>query len=175
MYRDHVHVHHATDCPLSDPGCEAGCHPHKDGAASPPDAGTVTVSHDPVLLRAHGRQPVPDPGLLAGLLASAACGLVGPHVVTRRIVFLSGAIAHMAVGASGRRSSWQPSTRRLQWLTPLHGATAAALAAAVLIGIIHQRVAERMDTLIGLPGDRALALGDHIMLIKFTPPAIRPN
>jgi len=39
MYRDHVHVHHAMDCPLSDPGCEAGCHPHKDGAVSPPDTG----------------------------------------------------------------------------------------------------------------------------------------
>ena len=40
-------------------------------------------------------------GLLAGLLASLACGLVGPYVVTRRIVFLSGAIAHTAIGGLG--------------------------------------------------------------------------
>lgn len=40
-------------------------------------------------------------GLLAGLLASLACGVIGPYVITRRIVFLSGAIAHMAVGGAG--------------------------------------------------------------------------
>jgi zinc transport system ATP-binding protein len=36
MYRDHVHVHHASGCPLSDPGCEAGCQSHElpaDGRA----------------------------------------------------------------------------------------------------------------------------------------------
>ena len=36
-------------------------------------------------------------GLMAGLLASIACGVVGPWVVTRRIVFLAGAIAHIAI------------------------------------------------------------------------------
>lgn len=107
-------------------------------------------------------------GLLAGLLASVACGLVGPYVVTRRIVFLSGAIAHMAVGGIGAAiflAAQYPAA--FDWLTPLHGATAAALAAAVLIGIIHQRVSERMDTLIGALWAIGMALG--IMLIKFTP------
>ena len=40
-------------------------------------------------------------GILAGLLAAVACGLIGPYVITRRIVFLSGAIAHIVVGGLG--------------------------------------------------------------------------
>ena len=32
-------------------------------------------------------------GLLAGIGASLACGVIGPYVITRRIVFLVGAIS----------------------------------------------------------------------------------
>jgi zinc transport system permease protein len=89
-------------------------------------------------------------GLVAGLLASLACGVIGPYVITRRIVFLSGAIAHMAVGGIGAAlflATMLPGP--FGWLRPIHGATLAALGGAVVIGLIHQRVAERMDTLIG--------------------------
>ena len=40
-------------------------------------------------------------GLLGGILAGLACGAIGPYVVTRRIVFLAGAIAHIVVGGVG--------------------------------------------------------------------------
>ena len=40
-------------------------------------------------------------GLAAGLLASLSCGVVGPYVVTRRLVFLAGALAHVAIGGVG--------------------------------------------------------------------------
>jgi zinc transport system permease protein len=107
-------------------------------------------------------------GLLAGLLASLACGVIGPYVITRRIVFLSGAIAHMAVGGIGAAlflATTAPET--FGWLRPVHGATLAALAGAVVVGLIHQRVAERMDTLIGALWSIGMAVG--ILLIKFTP------
>ncbi len=107
-------------------------------------------------------------GLLAGLLASLACGVIGPYVITRRIVFLSGAIAHMAVGGIGAAlflATMAPDS--FGWLRPIHGATLAALAGAVVIGLIHQRVAERMDTLIGALWSIGMAVG--ILLIKFTP------
>lgn len=107
-------------------------------------------------------------GLLAGLLASLACGIIGPYVVTRRIVFLSGAIAHMAVGGIGAALFLQtmfPAT--FGWFQPMHGAMLSALGAAVLIGLIHDRVAERMDTLIGALWALGMAVG--ILLIKFTP------
>ena len=39
--------------------------------------------------------------LLAGLLVSVACGIVGTFVVIKRIVFISGGIAHAAYGGIG--------------------------------------------------------------------------
>lgn len=107
-------------------------------------------------------------GLLAGLLASFACGVVGPYVVSRRILFLVGAIAHIAIGGIGAAvflTSRFPEA--LSGLRPIHGALAAALAAAVILAVVHERVAERMDTLIGALWASGMAAG--ILLIKFTP------
>lgn len=115
-----------------------------------------------------GESPFLVRGLIAGLLASLACGVIGPYVITRRIVFLSGAIAHMAVGGIGAAlflSTLFPQT--FGWLLPVHGAIASALAAAVVIAIINQRVSERMDTLIGALWAVGMAVG--LLLIKFTP------
>ena len=39
--------------------------------------------------------------LLAGFLASIACGVIGTFVVVNRIVFISGGIAHAAYGGVG--------------------------------------------------------------------------
>ncbi|RMF91043.1 MAG: metal ABC transporter permease [Planctomycetota bacterium] len=107
-------------------------------------------------------------GLLAGILAAVACGCVGPYVVTRRITFLSGAIAHIAVGGVGaalflahRFPQW------FAWCDPLYGATVAALAAAVLIAWLRHRVHEGTDTLIGAMWAVGMACG--ILLSKFTP------
>lgn len=107
-------------------------------------------------------------GLLAGLLASLACGIVGPYVITRRIVFLSGGIAHMAVGGIGAAIFLAYRfPNAFGWLSPLHGAIVAALASAVLIGLLHDRIAERMDTLIGALWATGMAVG--VLLVKFTP------
>jgi zinc transport system permease protein len=107
-------------------------------------------------------------GLLAGLCASLACGVIGPYVVTRRIVFLSGAIAHMAVGGIGAALFARTMFPAVcAGISPVHGALAAALCGAVLIGIVNQFVRERMDTLIGALWAVGMALG--ILLIKFTP------
>jgi len=107
-------------------------------------------------------------GLLAGALASLACGLIGPYVITRRIVFLVGAIAHMAVGGIGAAvflSVQFPST--FGWLSPMFGAVVAALLAAVLIAVVYDRMSERMDTVIGAMWAIGMSIG--ILLIKFTP------
>jgi len=107
-------------------------------------------------------------GLCAALLASIACGLIGPYVITRRIVFLSGAIAHIALGGIGAAiflKGHYPNC--FAWVEPLHGAMVAAVGAAVLIGVVHDRVAERLDTLIGALWAMGMAAG--VLLIKFTP------
>jgi len=106
-------------------------------------------------------------GLLAGWLASIACGVVGPHVITRRIVFLAGAIAHIALGGVGASIFLRhrfPET--FGWLDPSVGAGIVAVAAAVALAAVHQRVAERMDTLIGALWATGMAVG--ILLVKFT-------
>ena len=39
--------------------------------------------------------------LLASILSSIACGIIGTYVVVKRLVFLSGGIAHSAYGGIG--------------------------------------------------------------------------
>ena len=39
--------------------------------------------------------------IMAGLLVSLACGVIGTYVVIKRIVFISGGIAHTAYGGLG--------------------------------------------------------------------------
>ena len=107
-------------------------------------------------------------GLVAGLAASVACGIVGPYVVTRRIVFLGGAISHTAVGGLGL-AVWLSATwpAMFWWFTPMFGLTLAALAAAVLLAVIRYYVHERLDTLIGALWALGMSLG--ILFLRFTP------
>lgn len=107
-------------------------------------------------------------GLLGGLMASIACGLVGPYVITRRIVFLAAAIAHIALGGVGL--SIYVSYRwpmALPWLDPLLGATLISVVAAVVLAWLRHHANERLDTLIGALWSIGMALG--ILLIKLTP------
>jgi zinc transport system permease protein len=115
------------------------------------------MAHNPFLLT----------GLLAGLLASLACGVVGPYVIARRIVFLSGAIAHMAIAGVGASIWLAHVCPAAAWFTPLYGAMAAALLGATVIGVVHERAAEHNETLIGALWAVGMALG--MLLIKFTP------
>jgi len=64
--------------------------------------------------------------ILVGIMASIVCGVIGPFIVTRRMVFISGGLSHTAFGGLGIA----------YWLgiRPLFGAMAFVLAAAVLIG-----------------------------------------
>ncbi len=107
-------------------------------------------------------------GLVAGVLAAVACGVIGPFVITRRITFLAGAVAHMAVGGIGVSiflRYYLPGI--FGWLDPFYGAVAVAVAGALSVGIAHHRVKERIDTLIGAMWAIGMAVG--ILLVKFTP------
>lgn len=107
-------------------------------------------------------------GLLGGFLASLACGAIGPYVITRRIVFLSGAVAHTIIGGVGAVIFLRfrfPSA--LEGLQPLHGAIIAAMLAAVLIALVQHYARERLDTLIGALWAIGMAVG--LLLIKYTP------
>lgn len=97
--------------------------------------------------------------LFGGLLASAACGLMGPYVVVRRIGYLAGGIAHSVLGGMGLAYFLGGS--------PIWGALAAALTAAMVIGWVSLRASEQEDTLIGAVWAVGMAAG--IMFITQTP------
>jgi zinc transport system permease protein len=107
-------------------------------------------------------------GLIAGVLASISCGVVGPYVITRRLVFLSGALAHIAIGGVGAAVYLAVVHPELfGWLEPIHGGLAAAAAAAPVLAVLSHRVGERLDTIVGALWAVGMSVG--ILLIKLTP------
>lgn len=96
--------------------------------------------------------------LLAGLLVSIACGIIGAYVVVNRIVFISGGIAHAAYGGIG--------LAYFARFNPLWGAIAFSLLSAVSMGWIQRRTRQRADTLIGVMWAIGMAVG--IILIDLS-------
>ena len=104
--------------------------------------------------------------LLAGLLASVACGVVGTYVVVRRITYIAGSISHSILGGIGAAVYFQ-KVYGWQWLNPIYGAVAAAMAAAVIIGLVSMRARQREDTVIGAIWAVGMAVG--VLFIAKTP------
>jgi len=102
----------------------------------------------------------------AGLLASVACGVVGSYVVTRRISYIAGGISHCVLGGIGAARYFQ-QVLGWSWFDPLYGAALAALAAAVVIGLVTLRFREREDTVISALWALGMAVG--IIFISKTP------
>jgi zinc transport system permease protein len=104
--------------------------------------------------------------LLAGFAASITSGIIGSYIVVKRIVFISGSIAHSVLGGMGL-ALWLKRTYDILWLTPLHGALLAALASSLLIGWIHLKYREREDTVIAAIWATGMAIG--VIFISLTP------
>ena len=85
--------------------------------------------------------------LVAGLLASVAFGIVGCYVITRRISYIAAAVSHCVLGGIGL-GLYAQTVIGLAWCDPLYGAIAAALLAAVAIGLISLHARQREDTVI---------------------------
>lgn len=104
--------------------------------------------------------------LLAGVLASIACGIVGSYVVARRITYIAGGISHCILGGMGA-ACYVQVVYGWRGLQPIHGAVAAALLAAAIIGLVSLRAKEREDTVIGALWAIGMALG--VLFILKTP------
>ncbi len=104
--------------------------------------------------------------LLAGALSGVACGVTGTYVVVRRISYIAGAVAHCVLGGIGA-AIYLEKVHGWEFLEPLHGAVAAALAAALTIGLVSLRAREREDTVIGALWAVGMALG--VLFISRTP------
>ena len=97
--------------------------------------------------------------LVAGLLASIICGIMGTLVVVNRIVFLSGGIAHAAYGGIGLSFYFN-------W-PYLPGTIGFSLFAAMVMAAISHTAKHRADTIIGVIWALGMAFG--IILIDMTP------
>lgn len=113
--------------------------------------------------------------LATALLASIAAGCIGSFVVVRRITYVAGGIAHCVFGGLGAAYylqrvhgiqiylpfvGWQP-------LHPLHGAVAAAIVAAVVIGLVSLKARQREDTVISAVWAIGMAIG--VLFVYLTP------
>lgn len=97
--------------------------------------------------------------VLASLLASAACGMVGTYVVVKRIGFLAGGIAHAVLGGMGAALFFG--------FSPMLGALLAAIIAALVLGLVKLHAKEQEDILIGALWAVGMAVG--ILFIAQTP------
>lgn len=104
--------------------------------------------------------------LWAGILASFSCGIMGAYVVARRISYIAGAIAHCVLGGMGA-AGYARAVLGWQWAHPMLGAALAAIAAAVIIGMVSLRASQREDTIIGAVWAVGMAVG--ILFIARTP------
>jgi zinc transport system permease protein len=97
--------------------------------------------------------------LIAGLLVSIACGIIGTYVVINRLVFISGAIAHAAYGGVGLAYFLSAN--------PVLGAMGFSVGSALAMGVVQLRTRERADTIIGMMWAIGMAIG--IILVDLTP------
>lgn len=97
--------------------------------------------------------------LLAALLASVGCGVVGTYVVAKRIGYLAGGIAHTVLGGMG--------ISYFLGASPLAGALVTALVAALVVGLVTLRWKQQEDVIIGALWAIGMAVG--VLFISRTP------
>lgn len=97
--------------------------------------------------------------MLAGLLASVACGVIGSYVVARRIASISGGLSHAAFGGVG--------LGYLAGFPPMLGAAGFGLAAGLIVGLAQRRLRSGLDTLIAMVWSVGMALG--IVFVALAP------
>jgi len=103
--------------------------------------------------------------LIAGVLASIACGIIGTYVVTKRITFLSGGISHTVLGGVGIACYLNKIYGTN--IPPLYGAMVVGLIAAIAIGLINLYSEHESDTVIGALWSLGMAVG--VIFISMTP------
>ena len=102
--------------------------------------------------------------LIASILISIACGIVGAYITARRIVFLSGSISHASFGGIGMGHYFG--------FNPIVGAGIFAVIAALAIEKISQKKGMRIDSIIGILWSFGMAVG---LIFIFMTPGYAPN
>jgi zinc transport system permease protein len=96
---------------------------------------------------------------LSGVLASIVCGIIGVIIVEKKLVMMSGGIAHTSYGGVG--------LGYLLGFEPIIGAFIFSILAALGIGYIRKKSRVRSDVIIGLFWSLGMALG--VLFIALMP------
>lgn len=104
--------------------------------------------------------------LLAGCAAALTGGIIGSYAVVKKIVSISGSIAHSVLGGMGV-CLWLKIRFGFTFLTPFIGALVAGLISAFLMGWIHLKYKEREDTAIAAIWAIGMSIG--VIFINITP------
>jgi len=97
--------------------------------------------------------------LMAGVLTSIICGVIGTLIVVNRLVFLSGGIAHSAYGGVGLAF--------FLGIPYMVGAVGFSFLAAMLMAGVSIKSKQRADTIIGVIW--AVGMASGILLLDMTP------
>jgi len=97
--------------------------------------------------------------LIAGILASIVCGIIGVIIVEKKLVMMSGGIAHTSYGGVG--------LGYLLGFEPIIGAFLFSICAALGIGYIKRKGGVQSDVVIGLFWSLGMSLG--ILFISLMP------
>ena len=97
--------------------------------------------------------------IIAGVLASVACGLIGSFVVVKRITSISGGLSHAAFGGVG--------LGLVLGFSPWIGAVVFTLVCALILGAVYHRRPEALEPAISTLWAGGMALG--ILLVSLAP------
>ena len=99
-------------------------------------------------------------------------GVVGSYVVARRITYIAAAISHCVLGGIGV-AVYLNAARGCRWCDPMLGALVAALAAALVIGLVSLYARQREDTVISAVWAVGMAIGLVFLSRACRVPSIR--
>lgn len=102
--------------------------------------------------------------VLAALLMSVTCGIIGTYIVSRRMVFISGGITHASFGGVG--------IGYYLGFSPLLGAAIVAILAALTTENLTRRKILRNDSIIAILWSLGMAVG---IIFVYLTPGYAPN
>ena len=97
--------------------------------------------------------------ILAAVLASVACGIVGAYIMEKKLVMMSGGIAHTAFGGIGLGYYLK--------VEPILTALGVSVAAALAVAALKRKAGTDSDLLIGMFWSLGMAMG--VVFIAMTP------
>ena len=97
--------------------------------------------------------------IMAAVLASIACGIIGTFIMEKKLVMMSGGIAHTAFGGIGLGYFLK--------VEPILTALGVSVVAAVAVAAVKRRAMTDSDLLIGMFWSLGMALG--VVFIALTP------